>query len=272
MTLQTEDIEERLNEFFEENLAALVLEGGHSLSPDVKETARKQVLMYWRKLRVIAERITDTEVRLSLPQQKSPQGRVFAIEGIVDIVREDERVVMYDIKTHNTEAVKANIEDYERQLNVYAHIWQNLRGQRLDETAVICTQLPEGLNQAVGSGVEQRIEFELARWEPVIPTPFEPEHVVETIAAFGEVVDEIEDGAFAPRDLATLQSRQPGTYGPFATNVCRNCDARFSCSSYREYAHAASQGAERRFRQYFDDLGDDVEQGERMVAGLVEAP
>ena len=62
----------------------------------------------------------------------------------MDIVREDDRVVMYDIKTHDTEAIKANIEDYERQLNVYAYIWQNLRGQRLDETAVICTQLPEG--------------------------------------------------------------------------------------------------------------------------------
>ena len=31
---------------------------------------------------------------------------------------------------------------------------------------------------------------------------------------------------------------------------------------------AASQGAEVRFRQYFDDFGDDVEQGERVVTGL----
>ena len=155
MTIQTDDIEQRLNEFFEENMAALALESGHSLTPEVKATARQQVLMYWRKLRDIAERVTDTEVRLSLPQQLSPAGRTFAIEGIVDIVREDERVVMYDIKTHDTEAIKANIADYEQQLNVYAHIWQNLRGQRLDETAVICTQLPDALRQAANVGDER---------------------------------------------------------------------------------------------------------------------
>lgn len=266
--MTTDDTEQRLDEFFEENYAALILEGGHSLSPEVKETARQQVLMYWRRLRDIAERITDTEVRLSLPQQQSPDGRTFAIEGIVDIVREDERVVMYDIKTHDTEAIQANIKDYERQLNVYAHIWQNLRGQRLDETAVICTQLPEALKQAVGTGDERRVQHELARWEPVIPITVDPEHVAETVREFGETVDKIEEGAFAPRDLATLQTRQPGTHGSFATNVCRNCDARFSCDSYRAYAHAASRGAEVRFRQYFDDFGDDSEQSERVAAGL----
>lgn len=267
--MHTDDIEQRLNEFFEENLATLALESGHSLSPEVKETARQQVLMYWRKLADIAERITDTEVRLSLPQQKSPQGRTFAIDGIVDIVREDERVVMYDIKTHDTEAIKANIADYERQLNVYAHIWQNLRQQRLDETAVICTQLPEAVKQAVFTRDERRLDYELSLWEPVIPIPFEPEHLSETIRDFGETVDLIEGGCFGPIDLTTLQARLPGTTRTFASEICRRCDARFSCPSYRAYAHAASQGVEVRFRQYFDDYGDQAEQDERVVAGLV---
>ncbi len=268
MTIQTDDIEQRLNEFFEENLAALALENGHSLSPEVRETARQQVLMYWRKLRHIAERVTDTEVHLSLPQQRSPKGRTFAIEGVVDIVREDERVVMYDIKTHDAAAIKANIEEYERQLNIYAHIWQNLRGQRLDEAAVICTQLPEMLRQALGVGDEQRIEYELTQWEPVIPIPFETEHVAKTVQEFGEVVDQIEDGCFAPADLTTLQGRLAGTTRTFASEICRRCDARFSCASYRAYAHVASQGVERRFREYFDDFGDEVEQGERIANGL----
>lgn len=268
MTIQTDDIEQRINEFFEENLAALALESGHSLSPEVRETARQQVLMYWRKLNKIALRITDTEVRLSLPQQTSPRGRTFAIEGVVDIVREDERVVMYDIKTHDTEAIKANIDDYERQLNVYAHIWQNLRGQHLDETAVICTQLPEALRQATSARDERRMVYEMARWDPVIPIPFDPEHVAETVHAFGAIVDRIEDGAFAPADLLTLQTRLEGTTRTFASEICRRCDARFSCASYRAYAHEASHGTEVRFRQYFDDFGDDVEQNERIVASL----
>ncbi|MBK6433912.1 MAG: hypothetical protein IPF85_25010 [Anaerolineae bacterium] len=124
-------------------------------------------------------------------------------------------MVMYDIKTHETEAIRANIEDYERQLNVYAHIWQNLRGQRLDETAVICTQLPEALKQAANVRDERRMAYELGRWEPVIPIPFEPGHVAETVREFGETVDEIEDGCFAPPDLTTLQARLPGT-----THLC----------------------------------------------------
>jgi hypothetical protein len=270
MTIQTDDIEQRLNEFFEENLAALALENGHSLSPEVRETARQQVLMYWRKLRTIAERITDTEVHLSLPQQRSPKGRIFAIEGIVDIVRADERVVMYDIKTHDTAAVRANIEEHERQLNVYAHIWQNLRGQRLDETAVICTQLPETLKRAIAMGDERRIEVELAQWEPVISVPFEPEHVAETVVELGAVVDQIEDGCFAPADLTTLQGRLPGTTRTFASAICQRCDARFSCASYRDYARSASHGVEARLRQYFEDFGDDGEQEERIISGLAD--
>lgn len=40
--------------------------------------------MYWRKLHEIARRVTDTEVRLALPQQRTPQGHTFSIEGVID--------------------------------------------------------------------------------------------------------------------------------------------------------------------------------------------
>ena len=263
----SDDIPALIDAFFEDNFTTLKMEGGHSLAPEVKESARQQTHMYWRKLRAVAERITDTEVHLTLPQQRTPRDRMFNIEGVVDIVREDERVVMYDIKTHDAAAIRASVGDYERQLNVYAHIWQHLRGQRLDETAVICTQLPEALRQALTERDERRTEIELERWNPLVDVPFDPDHVTSTIGDFGAVVDEIEDGAFAPASLAKLLSRQPGTNGLFASNVCRHCDARFSCSSYRQYAHQASAGIEQRFRQYFDDWGDDIERSERLLAG-----
>ena len=35
------------------------------------------------------------------------------------------------------------------QLNVYAHIWQKLRGQKLDEMAVIATRPTENLHKAL---------------------------------------------------------------------------------------------------------------------------
>ena len=117
------EMEDFIRQVFEENYEQLRLASGHAITADVKETAYNQVLLYWRKLRGIAENVTDTEVRLSLPGQESPRGREYTIEGVVDIVREQDRTLMYDIKTHDADYVRTNIELYEQQLNVYAHIF-----------------------------------------------------------------------------------------------------------------------------------------------------
>ena len=121
-------MEAAIRKMFDENFQRLRAESGHSLSPEVKNLAWQQVVLYWRRLRDIAESITDTEVRLNLPCQKTPKGRAFSIEGVVDIVREADRTTMYDIKTHDLNFVKENLPFYEKQLNVYAYIWQHLRG------------------------------------------------------------------------------------------------------------------------------------------------
>jgi hypothetical protein len=71
------------------------------------------------------------------------------------------RTVMYDVKTHDAEYVRVNRKLYEQQLNVYAYIWQELRGQPLDETAVIATDFPEGIKQALNSGDEAQLAYEL---------------------------------------------------------------------------------------------------------------
>jgi len=97
------DIESFIRQVFEENFELLAAESGHTISAASKETALQQVLLYWRKLRDVAEHVTDTEVHLTLPGQYTPQGREYAIEGVVDIVREDDRILMYDIKAHDAE-------------------------------------------------------------------------------------------------------------------------------------------------------------------------
>ena len=207
-------------------------------------------------------------MRLNLPQQKTPKGCTFSIEGVVDIVREDDRVVMYDIKTHDAAAIRANIQDYERQLNVYAYIWQHLRGQRLDEAALICTQLPDLLKIAINVDDPKRIDYELRRWNPLIDVPFAEDHVTATIHDFGLVVDQIEEGTFAPATLIQLESRMPGMNANFAVKVCRECDARFSCTSYRAYAQKSAGRIEQRFRQYFEGFGDDDERNARLLADV----
>ncbi len=261
-------IEDFIRDALEQNFEYLRLQSGHSLSADVKETALNQALLYWRKLREIATRITETEVHLNLPGQKSPQGREFGIEGVVDIVRDDERTIMYDIKTHEAEHVRNNIEAYERQLNIYAYIWQHLRGQPLDQTAVIATAYPETVKNALANRDEARLQYELEKWDPLVEIDFDPDHVQEIIADFGRVVDCIENGEFTPAPLETLLGRKEEGERAFASRVCRRCDARYSCASYRAFAATAGGKPEFALRQYLDDFGTDLEQQDWLTSNL----
>ena len=68
--------------------------------------------------------------------------------------------------------------------------------------------------------------------------PYKDEHISETINDFACVVDKIESNEFSPPPLKALEEKMDGTNIRFATRVCRNCDARFTCSSFREYVHS----------------------------------
>lgn len=254
----SDDIENFIRERFEENFQQLVLESGHTLTADVKQTALQQVLLYWRKLSDIANRVTDTEVHLTLPNQTTPQDRQYTIEGVVDIVREDERVVMYDIKTHDADYVRANLGFYSQQLNVYAHIWKELRHQPLDEMAVIATDFPEYVRGALNQPDERILQAALENWDPMVPIDFDPALIDLTLYRFGEVVDQIENGRFAPPPLDVLQSSIAGvlTHERFGTRICRQCDARFSCDSYRQYARGGRRTAEGVMAYFTDDYAD----------------
>lgn len=254
-----QEIEIKLREIFEDNYELLRLEGGHALTEKTKQDAFNQVLFYWRKLNPIARKVTDTEVKLMLPDQVTPKGRKFSIEGIVDIVREDEETWMYDIKSHDPDYVRTNKELYEKQLNVYSHIWQNLRKNKLDHTAIIATTLPNTLREAIQSEENDKIVDQMEKWEPVIDIPFKEEKIDKTIRDFGNIVDKIEDCEFTPPSQEVLISKIEGTNIRFATRVCRNCDARFSCSSFREYVLSLGPKSFSHFKKYFDDLGDENE-------------
>lgn len=263
-----QDIELKIQEIFAQNYELLKLEGGHSLTEATQKDAFNQVLFYFRKLKEVASRVTDTEVKLTLPDQKTPDGRSFTIEGIVDIVREEDEVWMYDIKTHDPEFVTANKDLYKKQLNVYAHIWENLRGNPLDHTAVISTVIPAALKDANFTGNTARMQVELDKWEPIIEIPYIEENVKETILDFALVVDSIEKHCFTPPPVEILDKKVEGTNSKFATRVCRNCDARFSCSSFREYATKLQRGTTMSFKKYYEDYGSDAEQEEFINASI----
>jgi hypothetical protein len=266
-----EEIEARIREFFDANLAAIQLERGYSLAPEVKEAAFWQVLLYWRKLREIAERVTDTEVRLNLPEQESPRGRKFGIEGVVDIVRENDRTVMYDVKTYDANVLRANPEACQKQLNVYAYIWRELRAQPLDEMAIISTAFPPSFQDAIRTNDEARLAAELAEWDPVVPIPFDGATIKATIRDFGLVVDQIEEGRFAPAPPEKLQRKVPGRNTIFAVDVCVNCDARFSCSSYLAYAKARGRSRDAEFVDYYGNNDDEADR-DWLTPALDDAP
>ena len=263
-----------IRQVFEQNYEELRLDSGHAISPDVKRTALNQVRLYWRVLREVAENVTDTEVRLNLPGQETPRGRDYTIEGVVDILREDNRTVMYDIKTHNADYVRANLDLYEQQLNVYAHIWKELRKQRLDEMAVIATDFPDAVRDALANENDEELAYALSQWQPVVPIGFDPRRLEETVREFGQVVDAIEDNCFTPPPHARLKEFMPGTRNiRFGTHVCRNCDARFSCVSYRQFAWlGGKQMADQAIMQYLSEALTDVEQETWRTGNLEASP
>lgn len=267
--MKDEEMLQYIEETFEENYEMLRLEGGHSLAPYVKKLALEQVKLYWKKLRSLAENVTETEVQLTLPLQETPQGRKYTIQGVVDVVKEDQGTILYDIKTHDVDYVKHNIKDYEGQLNIYAHIWQTIRGQELDGTAIVATGQTEEIRRAYQSGDPQRIEKALENWDPEVTIEFNQEKVKESILSFGEVVDLIEENKFAPPPYEKLTSPIRDN-NIFAVHVCRNCDVRFSCESYRQYAFTSTR-AKSDFMAYFEDYGTEHERAEVLEANLSES-
>jgi len=263
-----QEIEQKIIEFFDTNFEILKLESGHSITEYGKKVALSQVLCYWQKLKALAMSVTDTEVRLTLPNQKTPKGRVYSIEGVVDIVKEKGATWMYDIKTHDPEYVRANIQFYEDQINVYAYIWEKLRGNSLDQTAVISTAFPRSMRDARYFGDEARFRKEMELWNPIIEIRLVKSKVDQTIKDFGKIVDAIENSEFAPPPKKVLEEIVPGSKHIFGDRTCRRCDARYSCQSFREYATAAGRKGKIDFAKYMEEQGDDLEQEEWVNANL----
>lgn len=259
------DMDAMIGEFFDDNYRQMLAEGGaHVLTPRALEQARQQVEHYWKKLRDVAVNVTETEVRLQLPNRVTPKGRRFVIEGVVDLVREQDRIRMYDIKTHFCGEVERHRESYSAQLNVYAYIWRELRGNTVHEMGIIAVQLPERLRDAIRSGDSAAINRELAQWNPLVAMPFDTGSIDDTFARIAETVDRIEDGKFAPPDPATLaevrgaDENAGGSNVAFATLHCRNCDGRFSCDSYREYVRTGGRiGRKFDLLRYIDATHDE---------------
>lgn len=267
-----DDMEVFIRHAFDANFERLREESGRSVTPDVRAAALEQVLLYWKRLRGLAEGVTETEVRLVLPDQRSPADRRYTLEGIVDIVREENATVMYDVKTYlDADAARDDVEPHFRQLNVYAHIWQTLRSHPLDRVAVIATRPTRSLRHALSTADPTRVESALQSWDPVIEVEVRQGVVEDVMDDFGKVVDAIEERHFAPPPVEILRSpSRPGGRIPFGTDVCLNCDARFSCTSYRQFVLRTHQAErpETVLGEFASDFGSDPQKDEWLDANL----
>lgn len=218
---------------FDDIHQTLQSESGYGLDAQTRADAWRQVQLYWMKLHdAVAGRVTETEVPLTLMNNVSEGGRLFTIHGIVDVVQSEGQVILYDIKSHDYKQLHENIDSYGPQLQVYAHIWSELRGNRVEQTCIINTDPPKEVKEIVDyAHMTPDEERAFLEWKPVIPIPsFSKEGVIETIAKFGRVVDRIEERQFAPPTLEDLRKRRANRQVPI---MCGKCDARFSCTTYR---------------------------------------
>ena len=75
------ELEAFIEKQFEENYYALSVVCSQFPAPEAKNTAKMQVILYWRKLHTLASSVVETEVRLTLFLQTTPKGRTFSIGG-----------------------------------------------------------------------------------------------------------------------------------------------------------------------------------------------
>jgi len=228
----------RLFDAFEQNFTILRHEYGHAISREMKESARKVIAAYGLKFFDIANRITETEFHLCLPDQITEQGRTYSLEGVIDIVSESDRSVVYDIKTHDIEYFKNDENRVQDQLNVYAHIWQKLRMKKVDSMIVLLLSFTRELKQKIGSldlcdaRDIQTFQAMLEGWNPVKEFRYKEEECGRTIIDFGRTVDAIESHQFEAPDMKRLRAENGEPRSTLL--MCERCDIRPGCPSHHK--------------------------------------
>ncbi|HUX38085.1 MAG TPA: PD-(D/E)XK nuclease family protein [Rectinemataceae bacterium] len=264
------EIEAFLEERFADNLTILETEQRLRINAFVREQALLQVKLYWRKLRDLALRVTQSELPMTLSNQRTKEGRSFTISGVADIVEEGGKNILYDIKTHDPDFVVAHRERYEAQLNIYAKIWSDRNGATIDETAVIATPLPGKLKYALSEGNQAMYRRAMEEWNPIIPIGYREENVTKTLEEFAETVDDIESCRFDPPPVAALEAPMGAGRTVFGRKICRNCDIRFACESYRDYALKARRLSTDDLLGLLRELGDEGEADAFKTLALAE--
>ena len=186
---------ENVTKWFDTNYMAISKAEHTYLAEPQKDAALKQVLRYVERQNGDWSLIQQAEVDVSLVKPD------FIIEGKIDLVKgENGTVEIVDFKSEKKpDMVKMaeRLEQYRRQLHIYAHLIEERTGQKVSKMHLYYTGEENGV--------------------PTITFPYTKSAIEGTIAAFDDTVHKI----------------MKKDYRQCANNAetCRNCDFRFYCKN-----------------------------------------
>ena len=184
---------ENISGWFESNYVSLVKSEHAYLAEPQRLAALKQVLRYVERQNGDWSRIKQAEVDVSLVQQD------YIIEGKIDLIQgSDDTVEIVDFKSEqkpDIEKSRDRIEQYRRQLQIYAYLVEQRTGQKVSKMHIYYTGEENG--------------------NPMISFPYTKTAIEGTMASFDDTVRKIMSKQFCKRAESL--------------KTCENCDFRFYC-------------------------------------------
>ena len=186
---------DNIHRWFDANYESLSKSEHAYLAQPQLEAALKQVLRYADRQAGDWSHIREAEVDVSLVKAD------YIIEGKIDLIRgEGDTVEIVDFKAEkkpDIEKMRERLEQYRRQLHIYAHLVEERTGHKVSKMHLYYTGEEDGV--------------------PTISYPYTKSAVEGTMAVFDETVHRI-----MKRDFKRCADN---------ARVCANCDFKHYCSN-----------------------------------------
>lgn len=187
--------EDNVSRWFDSNYMSLTKTEHTYLAEPQREAALKQVLRYMERQHGDWSQIQQAEVDVSLVKPD------YIIEGKIDLIRgEGDTVEIVDFKAErkpDMEKMRARLEQYRRQLHIYAHLVEERTGRKVSKMHLYYTGEDDGV--------------------PTITYPYTKSAVEGTMAVFDDTVKKI-----MKKDFHRCADDP---------KVCAECDFRFYCKN-----------------------------------------
>lgn len=188
---EIDTVQEKLDDWFEQNYQGLVLTEHSYLAPSAKAAALRYVKNYLENSQDMWENIREAEVQLSYPMED------FILNGQVDMLKgKGDTVEIVDFKTGNkpSNMSDAMLRSYEKQLQVYAHLVEQKYGVEVSKMKLYYLSSAE---------------------DPIISFEKDNKQISYVMEEFSGVVKRIESHEFNTRSTDNI--------------ICAECDMRYYC-------------------------------------------